>query len=553
MSVEFRQRTAGEFVRMLKRRKWLILLPVITMTAAIGYVVYRLPSVYESKTLLTVKPPTISEKVVQSLTDDDLTERLQTINQQILSRSSLEPMVAKYKLFELEKDAGVPMELIIEKMYKNITVEPERTEGAQKVAAFKIIYRDRSPEAARNVAAELASKYVNAQVLDSTERAKDTQDFIDKQLNQAKASLDTLERQRLDIMTQNVDTLPESSQGLIAQLEGLRGRENTIAKEKETLITEKGRLNDSIRALNSQARLIENFGEKETQEAIKGATQIEDTPAYAQLVQKRAELTSKLQNLKLTLREKHPEVIKGQNDIDKVNDEIEKLKQNTQARVKTASVASSRKAEMQKQNLEIEKQKAESQIAQIEQQMQYKDEELRHNAGQIVILEGKINTIPNVKVALEGINNQYMSAKTTYDDFLKKRNDANLQVDRESNAQGETIRVQDAANLPSSPVAPKRGMLTALGTGIGLLIGLFLAAVFELPRVLKIQNIEDAKHYTGLPVLASVPALMSHEEKVWLRRVHWFKVMAGIVAAIGFIPLIVIVLEKTRVFDRVVS
>ena len=154
-------------------------------------------------------------------------------------------------------------------------------------------------------------------------------------------------------MTQNVETLPDSAQGLIAQLEGLRQREQTISKEKEGLLAERGRLNDSIRALNSQARLIEDFGERDTQEAIKGATQIEDTPAYAQLVQKRAELNSKLQNLKLTLREKHPEVIKAQNDIDKVNDEIEKLKQNTQARVKTASVASSRKAELQKQNLEI--------------------------------------------------------------------------------------------------------------------------------------------------------------------------------------------------------
>lgn len=553
MSVEFRQRTAGEFVKMLKRRKWLILLPVITMTTAIGYVVYKLPSVYESRTVLVVKAPTISVKVVQSLTDDDLTQSLQTMNQQILSRSSLEPMVAKYKLFELEKDAGVPMELIIDKMYKNIVVEPERTDNEQKVAAFKITYRDRSPEAARNVAAELASKYVNAQVLDSTERAKDTQEFIDRQLNQAKASLDTLEKERLNIMTQNVETLPDSAQGLIAQLEGLRQREQTISKEKEGLIAERGRLNDSIRALNSQARLIEDFGEKETQEAVRGATQIEDTPAYAQLVAKRADLNSKLQNLKLTLREKHPEVVKAQNDIDKVNDEIEKLKQNTQSRVKSASVASTRKAELQKQNLEIEKQKAESQIAQIDQQMQFKDSEVKQNAGQISILEGKINTIPNVKVALEGINNQYMSAKTTFDDLLKKKNDASLQVDRESNAQGETIRVQDAANLPSSPVAPKRAVLTALGAGIGLFMGLFLAAVFELPRVLKIQNIEDAKHYTGLPILASVPALMSHDEKKWLQRVHWFKVLAGVATAIGVIPLIIIALEKTRIFERVVS
>jgi uncharacterized protein involved in exopolysaccharide biosynthesis len=118
MSVEFRQRTAGEFVKMMKRRKWMILLPVLTMTAAIGYVVYKLPSVYESKTLLTIKPPTISDKVVQSLTEEDLSQRLQTINTKVLSRNSLEPMVAKYKLFELERNAGVPMELIVEKMYK---------------------------------------------------------------------------------------------------------------------------------------------------------------------------------------------------------------------------------------------------------------------------------------------------------------------------------------------------------------------------------------------------------------------------------------------------
>jgi len=118
MSVEFRQRTAGEFVKMIKRRKWMILLPVLTMTAAIGYVVYKLPSVYESKTLLTIKPPTISDKVVQSLTEEDLSQRLQTINTEVLSRNSLEPMVAKYKLFELERNAGVPMELIVEKMYK---------------------------------------------------------------------------------------------------------------------------------------------------------------------------------------------------------------------------------------------------------------------------------------------------------------------------------------------------------------------------------------------------------------------------------------------------
>ncbi len=208
MSVEFRQRTAGEFIKMLKRRKWLILLPVLTMTAAIGYVVYKLPSVYESRTLLTVKPPTISNEVVHPLSDEDITQRLQTISQEVQSRTTLEPLIIKYKLFELERNAGVPMELIIEKMQKSIVVDLEKSEN-EKVAAFSLKYRDRSPDAARNVATELAAKYVNAQVAASTQNAETTREFIDNNLNQAKAVLDEKEKERLQVMMNNVDILPE--------------------------------------------------------------------------------------------------------------------------------------------------------------------------------------------------------------------------------------------------------------------------------------------------------------------------------------------------------
>jgi polysaccharide chain length determinant protein (PEP-CTERM system associated) len=553
MSVEFRQRSLGEYAKMLKRRKWLILLPVLTMTVAFGYVVYKLPSMYESTSLLTLKPPTISPTVIQSLSEEDLSQRLQTISQEVLSRSSLEPMVMKYKLYETERNNGMPMELIIEQMRKNIKVELEQTDG-EKVAAFRVSYRDRSPEAARNVTAELASKFVNAQVLSATQRAETTKEFIENQVNLAKTSLDNLEKQRLDIMMQNVETLPESEQGLVAQLQGLRQREQTIAKEKETLITLKGRLQDSIRALNSQARLIEDFGEKETQSVVSQASRIEDTPAYAQLINKRAELTARLEKLKLQFREKHPDVIDTKTQIDKVNEEIEALGKNTQKRIQEASQAGTRRAELQRQNLLIERQKAESEIAQVEQQMAFKDQEIQQNAGQIAVLESKINSIPNVKVALESINTQYQSAKQTYDDFLKKKNSAELMVGVESNAQGETIRVQDHANLPSSPAnASKKPMLVALGSIIGLGIGLFLAGIFEIPRLFTIQSIQDAKHYTGLPVLASVPPLLSHDEIAWQRRARWFKVLAGMAVAVGVIPLLIMALQASRIFDRVVS
>jgi uncharacterized protein involved in exopolysaccharide biosynthesis len=299
--------------------------------------------------------------------------------------------------------------------------------------------------------------------------------------------------------------------------------------------------------------MMEDLGDKQAEVQIRQNSSIEDTPAYAQLVQKRAELRAKLEKLKISLREKHPDVIAANNDLQKIEDEIGALSKNSQKRVEDFKEANALRSEVQKKNLELEKQRAESQITLIDQQIGLKDDALRQNAAQIALIDEKINASPNVKVALEGINTQYQSAKQTHDELLKKKNDASLQVDRESNAQGETVRVVDPANLPQSPVAPKRVLLTALGAAIGLVIGLFIAGIFEIPRLFKIQNIEDAKHYTGLPVLASVPPLLSYNEKAWKARSYWMKVLMGTAAAITAIPVIVMVLQATRVFERVVS
>jgi uncharacterized protein involved in exopolysaccharide biosynthesis len=446
----------------------------------------------------------------------------------------------------------MPTELIIDKMRKNIIVDLEKTDN-EKLAAFKISYRDRTPEAARNVTAEIASKYVNAQVIESTDRAKVTQEFIDKELLDRKTVLDGLEKQRLEIMMKNVETLPESAQGLIAQLEGLRKSEENYSKDIQSLNSEKGRLNDGIRALNSQIRLVEDLGEKDLKEVAIGGADVTKTPAYGQLIQKRAELTAKLKNLKSQYTDKMPIVVDIKEQIRTVEKELNELKENAERTVANISKSNSIKTEMQKRSFEIEKQKIEGQISNIDTQTALKNQQLQQNAIQISALEAKINTIPNVKVALEGVEQQYQSAKTAYDDLLKKKNNAQLQVNRESNAQGETIQVVDAANLPTTPVAPKRALLTALGSGVGFALGLFLAAMFEIPRLFRIQSVEDAKHYTGLPLLAAVPPLLTHNEIAWKKRSYWLKVMAGVAVAIGVIPLIIMALQATRVFERVVS
>ena len=64
MSAEFRQRKPSEYLKILQRRKWLIVLPVIAITTAVGWVVYRLPDVYESTTLIVVRPSNLPTSVV---------------------------------------------------------------------------------------------------------------------------------------------------------------------------------------------------------------------------------------------------------------------------------------------------------------------------------------------------------------------------------------------------------------------------------------------------------------------------------------------------------
>lgn len=551
MNLEFRKRTPADIIAILKRRAWLLVLPTVAVTLAVAISLKDFPEKYRSTTFLTLTPPSISEKVAPSLTDENLSNRLQAIGSSVLSRSSLSELIEQFGLYPRDIAAGIPVGDVAEKMRGSITVESERGQG-ERVVGFRISYEYSDPVSAQKVTAELANRYIASQLSASQASAETTKEFIDAQLEQAKASLDSLEQQRLQIMANNVEALPESAQGLIAQLQGLRQREQTIYKEKETLIVERGRMLENIRALNSQIRLVENFGQKETQDAVVQATRIEDTPAYAELIKRRTEVAAKLDNLKKQFRDRHPEVVQADIELSKVNDEIEKLARTTDSRVKQVNDAAARRAELQKSSLEIERVKSEGQIRQIDAQLQSKDADISQNSAQIAQLESKINLIPNVKVALEGVNNQYSSAKANYDEILRKFNTAQQQVQRESNDQGESIQIVDAANLPETPENASKKTFILLGSiGVGLFLGLGIAALYELPRLTKINSVTDAEYYTGLPVWAAIAPLLSEREMLQNRRRTWLLRVGGVAATVIAVPVLVLAISAIRLFDRI--
>ena len=162
MSAEFRPRKIGEYLDIVRKRKWLILLPTIAVGLAISYVVYRLPDIYESTTLIVVKPSTLPNSVVPTIAEETLTRELTSISQVVTSRSSLQPLMEKYDLYKEERRRGEPMELLIDSMRKQINVTVN-TSNHEITNGFNITYRGRDPKSTQAVAAELAGKYIDEQ------------------------------------------------------------------------------------------------------------------------------------------------------------------------------------------------------------------------------------------------------------------------------------------------------------------------------------------------------------------------------------------------------
>lgn len=539
MNIESRQRSIGEYLEMLWRHKLAILLPTIAVGLAVGYVVLKLPNIYESKTLLKINPPTISNEAVKSLTDIDVSQRLNSITEEIKSRGSLEPLITKFGLFERERAGGTPMELLVEQMRRNIDVQI--IEGKDERATnFTVAYKDREPDKARAVAAELAGKYIKSQQDTLIRSSRETRDFFEKQLNEVKVKLDEIDKRRLTFMSANLESLPVSAPGLIAQLEGLR-------EQEKTLETEIGRMRDQRGYIEREKNNIREYGDKENVRQQTILNDIKRTPVYAEMIKKRSDLQAQLKNLLSQYREAHPDVIAKKNEIEQVNKEIASLEEQTKTTNEELTKSTTNSIDLRIKASENDQLRIDSEIA---RQTKVLDQ-VRVEIGD---LTRRINSVPTANVALETFDREYQTLKLSYDDLLKKKNEADLEAGRNLESKGESISIVDPAGTPQAPVnASKRYMLIGVGIFIGLALGLMFAFLLEFPRLLTINTVDDAKHYTHLPVLAAVPELVTAREARWQRGMNFFKVMTGMAATAVSVPILIIVLQISHVFDRFAS
>lgn len=534
MSVEFRQRKPSEYLKILRRRKWLIILPTVAIATAVTWVVLKLPDVYQSTTLIVVKPSTLPTSVVPTSAEDNLTRQLASISQVVTSRSSLEPLVEKYDLYRVERFRGEPMESVIDNMRDDIKVNLN-TSRNDITNGFDISFRYRDPKLTQAVTAELAGKYITVQTQNSVVSTQAARQFMDNQVAQARTALSEVDKQILDFKSQHVGNLPSEAESLFNQLNGLR-------EEQKALMSEVGRLQDRRASASAQLTTLKEANAVAIEDAATALTDPKTTVGWSNLVSRKAALQGELTRMSQELKPKHPDVIAKQKEIDQVQEQMDQMDAGHKEQIAERQKKLERRPDIAAKNIEQE-------IKMVDGEIKRQQGLLAKNEQQIGEIIQRINGVPGVEVALSAIERDYQMKKAALDGLLLQQQKIALGADAASQQQGEGIEVIDAANLPSKPVAPKRLMLSSLGLAAGLGLGLLLVGIFEGPRLLTIQNTEDARHYTGLPVLLAVPELLTPQEARSVPRRRKLLLVAGVIATIVSIPALALALKLTHVFE----
>jgi uncharacterized protein involved in exopolysaccharide biosynthesis len=288
--------------------------------------------------------------------------------------------------------------------------------------------------------------------------------------------------------------------------------------------------------------LLKQRNTQAIEDAAENLTDPKTTLAWSQLVSRKAALEGDLTRMRQELREKHPDVIAKQKEVEQVQGEMKTMIDEWQDKIKTKQERLQKTPDLSVASVEAEMKLAKGEIER-QQKM------LAENEQQIASIVDRINNVPGVEVELGAIERDYQIKKTALDELLQQQQRIALGAEATREQQGEGIEVIDAANLPSQPVAPKRLLLGGLGLGFGLGLGLLLVGIFEGPRLLTIQNSDDARHYTGLPVLLAVPELLTPQEARAIPRRRRLLLAAGVVATVVSIPALALALKLTHVFE----
>jgi polysaccharide biosynthesis transport protein len=469
-----------KYLDLVRRRHIHFLIPVFLGWALVWGLSWMLPARYKSSTLILVEQPTMPETIVASNLNQNLQDRLQSITQQILSRTRLLTISDKLHLYA---DASRPMtpDDKVDAMRKAISVDLVQNRN-NEISAFKVSFTSSDPVLAQKVTSELTELFINENLKVREAQSEGTTHFIEQQLEDARAALAAQEAKVHQFESGHEGSLPTQQASNLQILAGLQGQ---LQNQQDSLNTAKQQ-RVYFQSLIEQYKNLHATGR-----SVEGAPS-EVTALDQELSKLRAQLT----DLSSRYTDSYPDVLKVKAQIAKT----EKQRQD----LLSAPKSGSRQGDAES-----------GPLVQLQGQLQANQVEIANRERAMAGLEarineyqGRLNSQPGIEQQLADLNRGYEQSKANYDDLLKKKNQSAMATSMERMQQGERFTMLDPPSVPTRPDFPNRLKFCGIGVLFGIAVGSLVVFLFEFFDD-RLHGEKEIKALLSMQVMSEIPEVQS--------------------------------------------
>ncbi len=506
VSISRRSLDVEDYIDVLRRHVTWIIGPLFAGLVISCVVAFLLPNEYVSQAVLQITPAQIPQNLVQTTLSQQMAERINQMQQEILSRTSLAELIHKYGLYKRELDSK-PLEDVIENMHQkdvHINILSIAGQAANRPAsAFSISFSYPDPYKAQTVVGALVSKFTESNLNLQRNQTGVTNLFFKDELTAARQELDRLDTEITKFKMENAGRLPQQVQMNGQALNSLQTQLAAISEALNRNAQDKMMLETRLQTMDGQYDTIKNMAP-----AIDEPAKTAKDERLAQLDKEVSNAEAQLSGYQELYTDNHPdirnlkallEVKRRERDTLKKQEEALDAKNKPQKRVNPQVTRS-----LSDLQANIDQTKAQLRVIEVDRKERLKQQDQINKM--MGTYQARIEASPINEQKYDAMIREHLAASQNYQDLQRKQAVASAGESLTKRKAGENLEVLDPASLPQSPTAPNRWLIVGAGLGLGLALGVCLAAFREMKDT-SLKNLKDLRAYTNLPVLSSIPLL----------------------------------------------
>lgn len=512
----------SDYLAILRRRKKQVLSTAATIFALSVVLALVIPPVYRSSATILIEQQQVPQDLVPSTVTGYANQRLQIIQQRVLTNASLLQVVQKLNLYPQKERSEALDNKIVGKMRSGIKVEPlsanvtDPRSGASMMAtiSFKLSYDADGPEVAQQVAGELANLILSENTRMRTQQAESTSGFLSEEEERLGRHLEELEAKLAAYKERNTGRLPELMNLNMSQLERtqreLEDTERQIYNLEERKLLLQGQLAqvEPYAGLNSpggRLRMAQTEFLSATSkyspdhpDVVRARREVEVLKKEAGIQDGRDTIEAEYKMTRAQLDAARDKYAEDHPDVVRLNNSLAKLESKLKAAPASDSVRSALKPDNPAYIALL------TQLDTVNLNLKAAKEQRARAKEKASDYERRVVQTPKVEQEGLSLQREYDSASKKYREIKQGLLGAESAVELEKGQRGGRFSLLEPPDLPDSPRMPNRRAFILLGLVLGFGCGIGYASYAEyMDRT--IRGSRSIRVVLHTPPLAVIP------------------------------------------------